>query len=65
MSPDLAVRSVVDVMTRQAITISADDLLSKALLVQETSRVTALIVKDGETPIGILHYLDLLRVGVT
>jgi arabinose-5-phosphate isomerase len=65
MSADLASVSVDAVMTKNPRTIAPDDLLAKALAIQETSKITALIVKDGKRPIGLVHYLDLLRAGVT
>jgi arabinose-5-phosphate isomerase len=65
MSPDLASLAVEAVMTKKPRTIAPDDLLAKALAMQETSKITALIVKEGKRPVGLLHYLDLLRAGVT
>jgi arabinose-5-phosphate isomerase len=65
MSADLASVPVDAVMTKNPRTIAPDDLLAKALAIQETSKITALIVKDGKRPIGLVHYLDLLRAGVT
>ena len=41
-----------------------DDLLATALEIQETSKITALIVVENQRPIGLVHYLDLLRAGV-
>ncbi len=64
MSPDLASLSVEAVMTRRPRTIAPDDLLAKALAIQETSKITALIVREGKRPVGLVHYLDLLRAGV-
>ena len=65
MSPDLATLPVQAVMTRNPRTIAPDDLLAKALAIQETSKITALIVREGKRPVGLVHYLDLLRAGVT
>ena len=65
MSADLASLPVDAVMTANPRTIAPDDLLAKALAIQETSKITALIVKDGKRPVGLVHYLDLLRAGVT
>ncbi len=63
MSADLPSQPVEAVMTRNPRTITPDDLLAKALAIQETSKITALIVKDGKRPVGLVHYLDLLRAG--
>jgi arabinose-5-phosphate isomerase len=51
-------------MTRNPRTVAPDDLLAKALAIQETSKITALVVKEGKRPVGLVHYLDLLRAGV-
>jgi arabinose-5-phosphate isomerase len=65
MSPDLATLSVEAVMTRQPRTIAPDALLAEALAIQEASKITALIVAEDNRPVGLVHYLDLLRAGVT
>jgi arabinose-5-phosphate isomerase len=64
LSPDLASLPVEAVMTRNPRAIAPDDLLAKALAIQETSKITALVVKEGKRPVGLVHYLDLLRAGV-
>jgi len=63
MRPDLATLSVEAVMTRTPHTVPPDALVAKALEIQETAKVTALIVADENRPIGLVHYLDLLRAG--
>ena len=63
MRPDLAALPVADVMTRTPHTVAPDALVAKALEIQETAKVTALIVADGDRPVGLVHYLDLLRTG--
>jgi arabinose-5-phosphate isomerase len=30
----------------------------------ETAKITALIVAEGRKPVGLVHFLDLLRGGV-
>jgi arabinose-5-phosphate isomerase len=64
MRPDLASLPVAAVMTRTPRTIAPDALLAEALAIQERVKITALIVAEGARPVGLLHYLDLLRVGV-
>ena len=64
MRPDLASLPVEAVMTRTPRTILPDALVAKALEIQETAKVTALIVADENRPVGLVHYLDLLRAGV-
>jgi arabinose-5-phosphate isomerase len=61
---DLRTLAVSEIMTRTPRTIAPDDLLATALEVQESSKITALIVVDNKRPVGLVHYLDLLRAGV-
>ena len=61
---DLRTLAVSDIMTRTPRTIAPDDLLASALEIQETSKITALIVVENHRPVGLVHYLDLLRAGV-
>jgi arabinose-5-phosphate isomerase len=65
MSPNLATLSVEAVMTREPRTITPDALLAEALAIQEDSKITALVVAEDDRPVGLVHYLDLLRAGVT
>jgi arabinose-5-phosphate isomerase len=60
---DLRTLSVSDIMTRTPRTIAPDDLLATALEIQESSKITALIVVENKRPVGLVHYLDLLRAG--
>jgi arabinose-5-phosphate isomerase len=63
LRPDLGSLPVMAIMTRKPRTIAPDDLLATALEVQETSKITALIVVENDRPVGLVHYLDLLRAG--
>jgi arabinose-5-phosphate isomerase len=63
LRPDLATLPVSAIMTRTPRTMAPDDLLATALEVQESSKITALIVVENSKPVGLVHYLDLLRVG--
>ncbi|HEY8564178.1 MAG TPA: KpsF/GutQ family sugar-phosphate isomerase [Beijerinckiaceae bacterium] len=64
LRPDLPTLPVETVMTRAPRTIGPDALLAKALEIQETAKITALVVVEDERPVGLVHYLDLLRAGV-
>jgi len=64
LSGDLLQRPVDEVMTRNPITVSPDMLLGEALEIVESRKKGALIVAEGSKPVGLVHYLDLLRVGV-
>jgi arabinose-5-phosphate isomerase len=64
LRPDLESLPVEAVMTRTPRTVGPGALLAKALEIQETAKVTALVVVEDERPVGLVHYLDLLRAGV-
>ncbi|MCG7394408.1 KpsF/GutQ family sugar-phosphate isomerase [Microvirga sp. ACRRW] len=64
LRPDLVTLPVTAIMTRTPRTIAPDALLATALEVEETARITSLIVVDNNKPVGLVHYLDLLRAGV-
>ncbi len=61
---DLMSLPVTQVMTRTPRTVTPETLLASALELQETAKITALVVIEQNKPIGIVHYLDLLRAGV-
>src|SRR5436309_525972 len=64
MRPDLLVAAVDDVMTRHPKTVSGDQLVSEALELLNSSKITAVIVVENGAPVGIVHLHDLLRAGV-
>ena len=64
MRPDLLAAKVDDVMTRRPKTVSGDQLVSEALELLNSSKITAVIVVENGTPVGIVHLHDLLRAGV-
>lgn len=64
MSADLPSRLVDEVMTRNPVAIRPETLLAEALEIIETRKTGALIVVEDERPVGLVHYLDLLRAGV-
>jgi KpsF/GutQ family protein len=63
LRPDLGTLPVTAVMTRTPRIIAPDELLASALEIQESSKITALIVVENSRPVGLVHYLDLLRAG--
>lgn len=63
LRPDLATLPVTAIMTKTPRTIAPDALVATALEMEEASRITALIVVENNRPIGLVHYLDLLRIG--
>jgi arabinose-5-phosphate isomerase len=64
MRADLMTAVVDDVMTRNPKTIRGDMLASEALEILNSSKITALLVTDGNKPVGIVHLHDILRAGV-
>ncbi len=63
MGPDLPSRMVEEVMTRGPRTVPPDMLLAEALKIVETRKITSLIVSEGDRPVGLVHVMDLLRIG--
>ncbi|MBB4041051.1 arabinose-5-phosphate isomerase [Microvirga flocculans] len=63
LKPDLATLPVTSIMTKTPRTIAPDALVVTALEMEEASRITALIVVENSRPVGLVHYLDLLRAG--
>ncbi len=64
MAPDLIGRMTSDIMTRDPIVVTPDELASAALEIINNSSITSLFVTDNGKPVGIVHIHDLLRVGV-
>ena len=63
LRPDLRTLPVSAIMTRKPRIIAPDDLVATALEIQESSKITSLIVVENSRPVGLVHYLDLLRAG--
>jgi arabinose-5-phosphate isomerase len=64
IADDLLAQPVEAVMSRQPKTVRPDQLVSEALELLNTSRVTVLLVADAGRPVGIVHFHDLLHAGV-
>jgi len=64
MSENLLGKSVEDLMTRNPKTINPDELASTAIELINSSAISNLFVVEDKKPIGILHLLDLYRIGV-
>ncbi|MCJ2046985.1 KpsF/GutQ family sugar-phosphate isomerase [Methylobacterium sp. J-078] len=61
---DLDSLAVEALMSARPRTVAPETLLAKALEIQESMKITALIVVENECPVGLVHYHDLLRSGV-
>ena len=64
MRADLLAARVDDVMTKNPKTVAGDQLVSEALELLNSSKITAVIVVENGAPAGIVHLHDLLRAGV-
>jgi arabinose-5-phosphate isomerase len=63
MRADLLEAHVDDVMTRGPKVVRPDQLVSEALELLNSQKITALFVVEADRPVGIVHFHDLLRVG--
>ncbi len=61
---DLRHTPIGRVMTRNPVVIQLGHLAAEALQIMETRKINALVVMDGERPVGALNMHDLLRAGV-
>jgi len=64
MRVELLQAPVDEIMTASPKTVRPDQLAGEALQLLNASKITALIVVEGERPVGIVHFHDLLRAGV-
>ncbi|KQO75698.1 KpsF/GutQ family sugar-phosphate isomerase [Rhizobium sp. Leaf262] len=65
LTRNLAELAVDDIMTRTPKTVTRNVLATAALATLEKHHIGALIVIDGENrPVGLVHFHDLLRIGV-
>ena len=55
---------VADVMTRNPVTVAPQIFAAEALDLLQNRKISVLFVVEDGKPIGILHTLDLLRIGV-
>ena len=64
MRADLLQAPVDEVMTASPKVVRPDQLVSEALQLLNSSKITALVVVEQGRPVGIVHFHDLLRAGV-
>jgi arabinose-5-phosphate isomerase len=55
--------TVDEVMTRQPKTVSPDMSAGAAIAYLNENKIGALVVVEGERPVGVVHFHDLLRIG--
>jgi arabinose-5-phosphate isomerase len=64
MRPDLLAARVDEIMTRRPKTVRGDQLVTEAIELLNSSKITAVVVVDAGKPVGIVHMHDLLKAGV-
>ncbi len=64
LSRNLSELAVDDIMTRKPKTVDQNLLASAALSILNEKHIGALIVVEDNRPIGLVHFHDLLRIGV-
>ena len=64
MREDLLASPVDEVMTKNPRSIRPDQLAGEALEQLNAGKITALFVVDRAKPVGLVHFHDLLRIGV-
>jgi arabinose-5-phosphate isomerase len=52
-----------EIMTKKPKTIAPDALVAEALEMVDSRKLNSLIVVQEGKPVGLLHVLDLLRIG--
>ena len=63
MAPDLLARRVDDIMTKAPKSVTPDTLIAEALEIMESRKISSLVVLEHDQPVGLIHILDLLRIG--
>jgi len=61
---DVHCARVEEVMTVGGLTVEPDMLLASALKTVQDNKIGALVVAKDDRPVGVIHVLDLLRMGV-
>ncbi|MBX3582097.1 MAG: KpsF/GutQ family sugar-phosphate isomerase [Rhizobiaceae bacterium] len=64
LDKNLGALAVEDIMTRTPKTIDPDTLTGEAIAILDENRISALVVVEDNKPVGIVHFHDLLKVGV-
>ncbi len=64
LKKDLLGETVDTVMTANPKTVQPDMLAVAAMEILDKSSITALMVTENTKPVGIVHFHDLLKIGV-
>jgi arabinose-5-phosphate isomerase len=63
LGPGVEQLAVDAVMSRNARTVPPDTLVAEALELIESAKISVLIGVEDDRPVGLVHFLDLLRAG--
>jgi len=63
MAQDLLSKKVEAIMTKTPKVIVPETLIAEALEIMEQRKISSLVVVENERPVGLIHILDLLRIG--
>lgn len=64
ISRDISKLKVEEVMTSNPKFITPDTLISKAALLIQEHQISALLVLENKTPVGLIHFHDLLHLKI-
>jgi arabinose-5-phosphate isomerase len=64
MADNLMAKRVDEVMSRAPLTIRTDALVSEAMEILDSRRITVLFAVEQGRPVGVVHMLDLINVGI-
>ncbi|MCP5037276.1 MAG: KpsF/GutQ family sugar-phosphate isomerase, partial [Rhodobacteraceae bacterium] len=64
LGKDLLNETVDSVMTADPKTVQPDSLAISAMEILDSSAITVLMVTKDQIPVGVVHFQDLLRIGV-
>jgi arabinose-5-phosphate isomerase len=63
MAPELISKRVDDIMTKGPQTVEPESLIAEVLDILEARKISSLVIVEETKPVGLIHILDLLRIG--
>lgn len=64
MGENLLSQSIDNIMTATPLTIESNIMATKAVSLMQEKSITALVVVEGQKPVGVIHIHDCLQAGV-
>ncbi|WP_284310372.1 KpsF/GutQ family sugar-phosphate isomerase [Labrys miyagiensis] len=64
IADDLMAKRVDDIMSRSPRVIRTDALVSEAMEILDSRRITVLFAMENDRPVGVVHMLDLINTGL-